>query len=604
MKKTANVLKKAFSLFLCICLMASLCIVAAAEGTTSVGEITHSYVSGEGAAITYKAEVKVYNYSETPMKAVLLTLLLDGGKIVDLKTTPVTDFTGGKTISHEITTTAEGQTLRSFIWTSLNELTPLVTTKTPAAPTGVTVDETTITNSTVDLTWTASEDSDAVAYYNVYRDGKYVGSTADATTSLKDVGIAHSTDVSYTVSAVDYAGKEGAKSEASAVATTDTIARLWLGAAASEIAEGNTSATLASTDYDKIANENITPHYFILGDGTNESTIEAVGEEYEFNTSQKLGLSAMKFGQNMARVLATIPEGDFLTALKADENKEMKVIMNTYDYYAGTPSYVTNIGRNATALIRYSHSNSLAGATGAVYDTTNKWNTTELTVPLPGSSGTYSDVFSNRAFALSNISSAGQAVQNTDGQSTMFSIGNGTTNRPVYIQKVDFAASDYVPYGAVLDFENQGDSQFVHFIRRNGYNPSEITEMAASTDSVSKKAYKLDAISGKQLYLAFDADYIDANDNDLIVRVTYLDNKTDATNAEGLQLIYKNASGVNAGDNYIKREGSGTWKTAEFYINDAALSTNWDSLVLSVPEATGENAFYVSRVEVINRNPN
>ncbi len=625
--------KKLCASLLCMIMCLSLCAGAFAEDYVAVDKIDVekiSYYSVSGiepetetllensvisAAGTYRIKADVKNYgTSVDVDAVLIAgaFVKETHELVAVafdkeSVAKVVDIPETVTLSTDILLDEEDVEkdieLKGYVIKSLSTLMPQGN-EPPAAPTDVTVDETTITNSTVDITWTASiDDANAIAYYNVYRDGEYVGSTFGNVTEFKDVGIDHNTTVSYTVSAVDAAGAEGEKSETSVAVKTDSIARLWLGAAASEIAEGETSATLAATDYSKIANENITPHYFILGDDTNESTIEAVGEEYEFNTNQKLGLSAMKFGQNMARVLATIPDGDFLDGLKTDANKEMKIIMNTYDYYAGTPSYVTNIGRNAAALVRYSHSSSLAGASGAVYATTNKWNTTTLTLPLTGNSGTYSDVFSNRAFALSPISSAGKAVQHTDGQSTMFSIGNGTTNLPVYIQKVDFAASDYVPYGAVLDFENQGDSQFVYFIRRNGYNLSEITEMTASSDSVSKKAYILDAASGSKLYLGLDEDYIDASDNDLIVKVTYLDNKEDATNAEGLQLIYKKVGGGTVGTNYIKREGTGEWKTAQFILNDAALNTAWDALVLSVPSATGDDAFCVSRVEVINRKP-
>ena len=58
----------------------------------------------------------------------------------------------------------------------------------------------------VKLAWTHSTDNVAVTGYNIYRDGKKIGSSP--TTSYTDATVAPTTQYSYTVSAFDAAGNE------------------------------------------------------------------------------------------------------------------------------------------------------------------------------------------------------------------------------------------------------------------------------------------------------------------------------------------------------------------------------------------------------------
>ena len=80
----------------------------------------------------------------------------------------------------------------------------------PTAPTNV--EATTVSQTQVDLTWTASEDPETgVEQYKVYRDGAVVG--AVVSTSFADTGLQQNTTYVYTISAVNGEGIEGERSQ-------------------------------------------------------------------------------------------------------------------------------------------------------------------------------------------------------------------------------------------------------------------------------------------------------------------------------------------------------------------------------------------------------
>jgi chitodextrinase len=83
-------------------------------------------------------------------------------------------------------------------------VTPDVTS--PGAPAGLTAY--TISNNSIQLTWTASTDNTGVAGYKVYRDGTLVGTTAYL--FWQDIGLAANTTYTYTVAAYDIIGNTSA----------------------------------------------------------------------------------------------------------------------------------------------------------------------------------------------------------------------------------------------------------------------------------------------------------------------------------------------------------------------------------------------------------
>ena len=567
----------------------------------------------------YRVRSTVHNYGESGTINLVLMAGVFDRETHELKNVNFAEksIAAGETaelaadVSVSETGTAE---VKGYILNSLAELIPQGNTP-PAAPENVTI--THVTNSTADITWDEScDDADAVMYYKVYRfdsdnpDGKYVGSTFGNVTEFKDVGIGHKTEVSYAVSAVDAPGAEGERSEKSAPAVTKGIARLYLGAAAARIADGEDKAALSDDDCPLLsANENIEAVHFISDDGEgNSADISAVGPMFEYTGGSTLGMSAVSFGQNMGRLLISIPEdSELLTELKNSENREMKVVINYFDGYNESPSYVKNIGRNAAALVRYAVGSDLSGASGATAGNSGKWKTAVCTIPLKENpmEKTYPDVFKDRVFSLANVNKSVRTVAGTDGKSGMMTVGSGMKNNPVYISGIDIACSDYVPRSAALDFDRSENTQLVEYKRGTGVH-SEAARSVSDLNGETKNAVRLygDSDSTNKLFTGVNKDYISPESSDLIIRITYLDNAEDLTGGEKLSVVYQNSSGKNS-VRTIARKGSGLWKTAEIFIDDASLKNGLKygaSLQLGT-YCTEENSWCVSSVEIINRKP-
>lgn len=567
----------------------------------------------------YRVRSTVHNYGESGTINLVLMAGVFDRETHELKNVNFAEksIAAGETaeLAADVSVSESGTAeVKGYILNSLAELIPQGNTP-PAAPENVTI--THVTNSTADITWDEScDDADAVMYYKVYRfdsdnpDGKYVGSTFGNVTEFKDVGIGHKTEVSYAVSAVDAPGAEGERSEKSAPAVTKGIARLYLGAAAARIADGEDKAALSDDDCPLLsANENIEAVHFISDDGEgNSADISAVGPMFEYTGGSTLGMSAVSFGQNMGRLLISIPEdSELLTELKNSENREMKVVINYFDGYNESPVYVKNIGRNAAALVRYAVGSDLSGASGATAGNSGKWKTAVCTIPLKENpmEKTYPDVFKDRVFSLANVNKSVRTVAGTDGKSGMMTVGSGMKNNPVYISGIDIACSDYVPRSAALDFDRSENTQLVEYKRGTGVH-SEAARSVSDLNGETKNAVRLygDSDSTNKLFTGVNKDYISPESSDLIIRITYLDNAEDLTGGEKLSVVYQNSSGKNS-LRTIARKGSGLWKTAEIFIDDASLKNGLKygaSLQLGT-YCTEENSWCVSSVEIINRKP-
>lgn len=567
----------------------------------------------------YRVRSTVHNYGESGTINLVLMAGVFDRETHELKNVNFAEksIAAGETaeLAADVSVSESGTAeVKGYILNSLAELIPQGNTP-PAAPENVTI--THVTNSTADITWDEScDDADAVMYYKVYRfdsdnpDGKYVGSTFGNVTEFKDVGIGHKTEVSYAVSAVDAPGAEGERSEKSAPAVTKGIARLYLGAAAARIADGEDKAALSDDDCPLLsANENIEAVHFISDDGEgNSADISAVGPMFEYTGGSTLGMSAVSFGQNMGRLLISIPEdSELLTELKNSENREMKVVINYFDGYNESPSYVKNIGRNAAALVRYAVGSDLSGASGATAGNSGKWKTAVCTIPLKENpmEKTYPDVFKDRVFSLANVNKSVRTVAGTDGKSGMMTVGSGMKNNPVYISGIDIACSDYVPRSAALDFDRSENTQLVEYKRGTGVH-SEAARSVSDLNGETKNAVRLygGSDSTNKLFTGVNKDYISPESSDLIIRITYLDNAEDLTGGEKLSVVYQNSSGKNS-LRTIARKGSGLWKTAEIFIDDASLKNGLKygaSLQLGT-YCTEKNSWCVSSVEIINRKP-
>jgi hypothetical protein len=77
--------------------------------------------------------------------------------------------------------------------------------------------------SQINLKWTASTDPSGIKGYNVYRGGTKITASPITTTTYGDTTVAAGTSYSYTVTAVDGANNESAKSNTATTATTLSI---------------------------------------------------------------------------------------------------------------------------------------------------------------------------------------------------------------------------------------------------------------------------------------------------------------------------------------------------------------------------------------------
>ena len=89
-------------------------------------------------------------------------------------------------------------------------------TQAPTTPTALTA--TAISNSQIDLSWTASTDNVGVVGYDVYRGGVKIGTTASTTYS--STGLTAATTYSYTITAFDAAGNTSPPSTSASATTT------------------------------------------------------------------------------------------------------------------------------------------------------------------------------------------------------------------------------------------------------------------------------------------------------------------------------------------------------------------------------------------------
>ena len=92
-------------------------------------------------------------------------------------------------------------------------------TEVPTAPTNLVASN--ITNTTVDLNWTASTDNIGVSFYEIFKDGTIY--TTSATNSVTVTGLTINTQYNFTVYAKDAAGNSSLVSNTATITTTNII---------------------------------------------------------------------------------------------------------------------------------------------------------------------------------------------------------------------------------------------------------------------------------------------------------------------------------------------------------------------------------------------
>lgn len=120
------------------------------------------------------------------------------------------------------------KTLTQYVWEYLGTPcptdicvggTPTPDTTNPTAPTSLGV--TAVSDSQIDLTWSASTDNVGVTGYKIYRNGTQAGTSA--TTFYSDEGLTASTTYTYTISAYDAAENNSDMSNIISATTKDTV---------------------------------------------------------------------------------------------------------------------------------------------------------------------------------------------------------------------------------------------------------------------------------------------------------------------------------------------------------------------------------------------
>jgi len=135
--------------------------------------------------------------------------------------TPSAALTGSTQYTATITTAAKdaaGNALvANYAWNFTTGVVPDTTP--PSTPTGVTASA--VSQSQINLSWSASTDNVAVTGYRVYRGGTLLTTVGNVTTYQNNTGLSASTNYSYRIAAIDAAGNASAQSTA-ASATTQT----------------------------------------------------------------------------------------------------------------------------------------------------------------------------------------------------------------------------------------------------------------------------------------------------------------------------------------------------------------------------------------------
>ncbi len=112
----------------------------------------------------------------------------------------------------------------SFVFANTFQVTTDVTSTDfvpPSAPSGVTA--TAISQTEIDLAWTASTDDVGVLGYRVYRDGNVIANIGTTTLTYSDTGLTSSTLYTYFLSAFDGGGNESSTSTSASATTLSPV---------------------------------------------------------------------------------------------------------------------------------------------------------------------------------------------------------------------------------------------------------------------------------------------------------------------------------------------------------------------------------------------
>lgn len=223
----------------------------------------------------------------------------------------------------------------------------------PSAPTNLTASGTTQT--TTNLSWTASTDNTGVTGYDVYRGATLIGTTAS--TSYAVTGLTASTTYSFSVRAKDAAGNISTASSALSVTTLAPVADTTAPSAPTNLtASGTTSSTTnlswtASTDNVGVSGYDVYRGTTLLGSTTSTSyavTGLTAATAYSFSVRAKDAAGNVSASSNVVNITTSSVTITYCTSQgnnTADERIGRVVIGTINNTSTGTAGY-----ENFTAL--------------------------------------------------------------------------------------------------------------------------------------------------------------------------------------------------------------------------------------------------------------
>ncbi|WP_299115474.1 immunoglobulin-like domain-containing protein [uncultured Winogradskyella sp.] len=235
-------------------------------------------------------------------------------------------------------------------------------TDAPTAPTNLVASNT--TQSTTDLSWTASTDNVAVSGYDVLQDGVVVASVSGTATNYQVTGLAPNTAYAFSVRANDAAGNQSAVSNVVNVTTDapDTTAPSVptnLTASGVTAISANLSWT-ASTDNVGVASYDVLRDGVVVGNSTTTS-FAATGltaeTQYNFSVIAKDAAGNASAASNVVSVTTDAVPVTYCSSQSSNVNDEFisRVQLNTIDNSSGAQFYsdFTSISTTLTKDTQY-----------------------------------------------------------------------------------------------------------------------------------------------------------------------------------------------------------------------------------------------------------
>ncbi len=207
----------------------------------------------------------------------------------------------------------------------------------PSVPTDLSA--TAVSTSQIDLSWTASTDDTAVTDYRVFRDNNYIGLSGGATT-YSDTGLTPNTAYTYTVSAIDAANNESARSASSTATTFDVPVSTPVGG-------GTTSGQQVIT----LLYLNVAPDFneALISFGTNVPVRALVwwGKTQDFEVGSLA--SDLYKKDHVIRLTDLVPGTHYFFKIELVDGYERKRVIDNQDFYtlslpdSNPPENVTNL---------------------------------------------------------------------------------------------------------------------------------------------------------------------------------------------------------------------------------------------------------------------